>query len=358
MATSFQFPSDHHHQIVKPQAETMNLQTAATGRRRSSKNSQKKKKQPQRGMGVEQLERLLMQDQIKNTIVHGHHHQYYSNNNFQNFTTLSSFTAAGGGASASVSSAAVAVADPGIYSNSILNSSPVLQFPKLSVSPNDSFVQQKLIGSGSTGPTGPAVAFGDQLMISSHGHHQFQSQMGLYGFATSKPAGQVEKPKELSSIPNLFSSNSSCFSDRCRSCNKKKRMINGEEMNIHMEDMIREKEDSGTKPFLHPYSIPSRLEKGVEIVAIHRKGSSSEEGAVVMEYEFFPEKSRSTNNTSCFGRMMMMSTNNSSESSSVAAATAAVGNIINGETSSVTTISWADTTTPTSSIDLSLKLSC
>lgn len=39
-------------------------------------------------------------------------------------------------------------------------------------------------------------------------------------------------------------------------------MINGEEISIHMEDMIRENEDSATKPpLLHPYSLPTRLEK-------------------------------------------------------------------------------------------------
>lgn len=40
-------------------------------------------------------------------------------------------------------------------------------------------------------------------------------------------------------------------------------MINGDEMNISMENMIREKEVSGTKSFFqNPYSLPSsRLEK-------------------------------------------------------------------------------------------------
>lgn len=103
-------------------------------------------------------------------------------------------------------------------------------------------------------------------------------------------------------------------------------------------------------------------------MAIHRKGSSSalswDEGAVMMEYDFFPEKisSKNTNNyKSCFEKeATMRSAYNSPESSSFAAAEAAAGNIINGEASSVTTISWAadTTTTPTSSIDLSLKLSC
>ncbi|NP_001335302.1 SPOROCYTELESS/NOOZLE-like protein [Solanum lycopersicum] len=352
MATSLQFSSDHHP-IPQENHQTTN-QTSTGGRRRSSKNGQKKKKQPQRGMGVEQLERLRVQDQMKNSTIHGvhHNHQYYSNNNFPKLTPVSSFT---GGGSAS--------ADPGNYSNSILNSSPVLQFPKLcAVSPNDFFMQQKVVNTGFIGSSST-----NQLMISSHDHHQFQSQMNLYGFATSKPS--TEKSKELYPMPNLFSSNNSCFSDRCRSCNKKKRMINGEEISVHMEDMIREKEDSGTKPLLHSYSLPSHQQKGVEIVAIHRKGSSSalssDEGAVMMEYDFFPEKisSKSTNTyKSCFeNEATMMSAYNSPESSSFAAAAAAAGNIINGEASSVTTISWAaDTTTtsPTSSIDLSLKLSC
>ncbi|KAK4342025.1 hypothetical protein RND71_037841 [Anisodus tanguticus] len=187
-------------------------------------------------------------------------------------------------------------------------------------------------GSSST------VAFGNQLISSQN--------MSLYGFPTSsKPI--TEKSKELSSMPNFMSnSNKSCFSDRCLSCNKKKRMINGEDTIIHMENMIRENNHFGIKP--------SRIEKGVDIVAIHRKGGSSDEGAVVMEYEFFPEKNGSKNtNTSCFGKII--SNNSSPQSSSVAAA---VGNI-NGEASCVTTISWVDTiTTPTSSIDLSLKLSC
>ncbi|KAJ8532410.1 hypothetical protein K7X08_012333 [Anisodus acutangulus] len=316
MATSFHFHSDHQ---TIPTVK-MNNQTA-TVRKRSSKNVEKKKKQPQRGMGVEQLERLRMQDTIKNSIPH---HQYYSNN-FPNFTTLSPFTG--------TISATASVADPGIY-NSILNSSP--QFPILCVSP-DFCVQQKVVNNGSSS----TVAFGNQLISSQN--------MSLYGFPTSsKPI--TEKSKELSSMPNFMSnSNKSCFSDRCLSCNKKKRMINGEDTNIHMENMIRENNHFGIKP--------SRIEKGVDIVAIHRKGgssSSSDEGAVVMEYEFFPEKNGSKNtNTSCFGKII--SNNSSPESSSVAAA---VVNI-NGEASCVTTISWVDTiTTPTSSIDLSLKLSC
>ncbi|XP_059285322.1 uncharacterized protein LOC132038656 [Lycium ferocissimum] len=345
MSTSFQFPSDHHpinlisqdHQ-TKP---TQKMIQTATGRKRSSKNIQKKKKQPQRGMGVAQLERLRMQDHIKNTTSH---HQYFSTN-FLNFTT----------ASASVA----AVADPGIY-NSILNSSPVFpQFPKLCVSP-DFFVQQKVVNTGvigSSNTTRPAMSFGfGNQLVSSH-DHQFQSQnMGLCGFPTSSKAS--EKSKELSSMPNFKNTNNkSCFFDRCLSCNKKKRMINGEDMNIHMEDMIRENQsDFGTKPLFQPCRpIPTRLQKGVEIVAIHRKGSSSlsDEGAVVMEYDFFLDKSGSkiSTNTSCFGKMI---STKSSESSSVVA----VGNN-NGEASCVTTISWTDTiTTPTSSIDLSLKLSC
>ncbi|CAN4102829.1 unnamed protein product [Withania somnifera] len=340
--------TSHHHPILQEnhqpkQAQAMN-QIARGRSRRSSKKVQKKKKQPQRGMGVEQLERLRVQDQIKNSTIHGHNHQYYSTN-FPNFTSATA-------------TAIAAVADPGIYSNSILNSSPILQFPQYCVSPNDLFVQQKVVNTGLIGsststvpPTVPAVAFRDQF---SHDHH-FYSQTSQSGFATSKLIS-TEKPKELySSMPNLFSSNNnSYFSDHCRSCNKKKRVINGEEISM---SMITGKEDLGTKPLLqYPYTI----QKGVEIVAIHTKGSSfaHEEGAVVMEYDFFPEKngsSRNNSNTSCFAnKMMMMSTNNSPETSSAAAA----GNI--GEGSSVTTITWgADTTitTPTSSIDLSLKLS-
>lgn len=210
MATSLQFPSNHqpeNHQTQQAQA----MNQTSTGRRRSGRNGQKKKKVPQRGMGVEQLERLRVQDQIENSTIHvGHHHQYYSNNNFPNFTPLSAYT---GGGSASAAIATAANDPPGIYSNSILNSSPVLQFPKLCpVRPNDFFMQQKVVNTGLIGSTST-----NQLMISSH-DHQFQSPMGLYGFASSKPS--TEKSKELYSVPNLFSSNNSCFSDRCRSCNK------------------------------------------------------------------------------------------------------------------------------------------
>ncbi|KAM3396132.1 protein SPOROCYTELESS [Capsicum galapagoense] len=333
-----------HHPILQEnhqsrQTQTMN--TSSTTRRRSSKNAQKKKKPPQRGMGVEQLERLRVQEQLKNSNIHidGTHHQYLSSNNFPNFSSSASATVATGGVGVGV--------DSGIYSNPILNSSPLFQFPKSIVSPsNDFFVQQKVVNTGFIGssattvPTGPSIAFGNQ------------SQIDLYRFVN--PNSNNGKSKE---IPHLFSNNNSCFSDRCSSCNKKKRVINGDEMNISMENMIREKEVSGTKSFFqNPYSLPSsRLEKAVEIVAIHRKGNSSlssDEG-VVMEYDFFSEKNGNTNHTSCLGKTMkMMSANNSPESSSVAAA---MGNI-NGESSSVTTISWA-TDTPTSSIDLSLKLS-
>lgn len=83
-----------------------------------------------------------------------------------------------------------------------------------------------------------------------------------------------------------------------------------------------------------------------------------------MEYDFFPAKhgSKNSNNYTCFAKeATMMSAYNSPESSSIAAAAATTAGNINGEASSVTSVSWAadtTTTTPTSSIDLSLKLSC
>ncbi|XP_009616175.1 uncharacterized protein [Nicotiana tomentosiformis] len=333
MATSLQFTSDHqypinlsisqqdHHQ-TKPSAETMNQQTGRSRRSKGGANKSltQKKKQSQRGMGVEKLERLRLQELISS------------------------------------------------------KTNP-LQFPKLyggvnQVMAPDFLLHQRVANSGSS-TYGPAhVTFGDQLIS---GHDQFQTQMGLNGFATSKPnqlfhaVSHTEKSKELSSLPNLMSIKSSCFSDRCSSCNKKKRIINGEDMGrsnteagiVHMENVLGENQYFGTKPLLHPFSIPSHLEKGVEIVAIHRRGNSSlsSEGGLVMEYEFFPtEKSGRSNTTSYVENDMMMKKmmTTSSESSSVAAA---VGN---GEASCVTTISWVDTTTtttPTSSIDLSLKLS-
>ncbi|OIT35934.1 PREDICTED: uncharacterized protein LOC109242720 [Nicotiana attenuata] len=345
MATSLQLTSDHqypinlsisqedHHQ-TKASAETMNQQITGRSRRSkggANKSLTQKKKQSQRGMGVEKLERLRLQELISS------------------------------------------------------KTSPLDQFPKLYGAVNqvmapDFLLHQRVanctVPYGSSTYGSAPVTFGDQLVIS--GHDQFQTQMGLNGFATnSKPSqcihavNPTEKSKELSSLKNLMSIKSSCFSDRCSSCNKKKRMINGDDMGrsnteagiVHMENVIGENQYFGTKPLLHPFSIPSHLEKGVEIVAIHRKGNSSspfsEEG-LVMEYEFFPtEKSGRSNTTSYFENDMMMKKMmaTSSESSSVAAA-AAVGN---GEASCVTTISWVDTTTttttPTSSIDLSLKLS-
>lgn len=50
---------------------------------------------------------------------------------------------------------------------------------------------------------------------------------------------------------------------------QKKRMINGDDMGrsnieagiIHMENVIGENQYFGTKPLLHPFSIPSHLEK-------------------------------------------------------------------------------------------------
>ncbi|XP_016467286.1 uncharacterized protein LOC107789918 [Nicotiana tabacum] len=339
MTTSLQFTSDHQypinlsisqedHQQTKASAETMNQQITGRSRRSkggANKSLTQKKKQSQRGMGVEKLERLRLQELISS------------------------------------------------------KTSPLDQFPKLyggvnQVMAPDFLLHQRVANStvpyGSSTYGSAPMAFGDQLIIS--GHDQFQTQMGLNGFATNSKEliTPTEKSKELSSLPNLMSIKSSCFSHRCSSCNKKKRMINGDDMGrsnieagiIHMENVIGENQYFGTKPLLHPFSIPSHLEKGVEIVAIHRKGNSSSplsEGGLVMEYEFFPtEKSGRSNTISCFENDMMMKKmmTTSSESSSVAAA-ATVGN---GEASCVTTISWVDTattTTPTSSIDLSLKLS-
>lgn len=191
MTTSLQFTSDHqypinlsisqqdHHQ-TKPSAETMNQQTGRSRRSKGGANKSltQKKKQSQRGMGVEKLERLRLQELISS------------------------------------------------------KTNP-LQFPKLyggvnQVMAPDFLLHQRVANStvpyGSSTYGSAPMAFGDQLIIS--GHDQFQTQMGLNGFATSKPnqlfhaVSHTEKSKELSSLPNLMSIKSSCFSDRCSSCNK------------------------------------------------------------------------------------------------------------------------------------------
>ncbi|KAL0399328.1 UNVERIFIED_CONTAM: hypothetical protein Sradi_2276100 [Sesamum radiatum] len=272
-------PQDHdhdHHPVRR-----------SSGRRKSrgcdgSSAGPQKKKQPQRGMGVEKLERLRMQERWKKMT--------------EINTTNQGFTAS------------FPVPDPALINAS---SVPVQIFklggfgasavPQMGLSQNQSCL-------GFHGQMGVGGLGSDQ-----HHHHQTD----LFGIGCLNNSGFVGKnasgiSKELSSTPNTVN----CYSEHCSSCHKKKK-VNGENwgggravrsdmytqmcnvgdcgflgLNIGDNQNIINQENHQGLGTITP-SVPHKIgngKQGVEVVAVHRKGSGGcEDGSqVLMEYEFFP----------------------------------------------------------------------
>ncbi|KAK4398430.1 hypothetical protein Sango_1318500 [Sesamum angolense] len=239
-----------------------------------------KKRQPQRGMGVEKLERLRMQERWKKMTE--------INTTNQGFTT--SFS------------------DP-----ALINASSIpVQISKLGGFGAPTVPQMGLSQSQSY------LGFHGQVGVGGLGSDQLHHQTDLFGIGCLNNSGFVGKnvsgiSKELSSTPNAVN----CYSEHCSACHKKKK-VNPENwgggravrsdiytqmcnvgdcgflgLNIGDNQNIINRENHqglGTKPPSVPHLQVGNGKQGVEVVAVHRKGSGGWEGGsqVLMEYEFFP----------------------------------------------------------------------
>ncbi|CAI9756886.1 unnamed protein product [Fraxinus pennsylvanica] len=290
------FFKDHDHQPIR----------SSTGRRNPKGNEamgqKKKKKQPQRGMGVAQLERLRVQEGLKNP-------------------TKRTLT----------------VNPASLFNLTVMNPNSVpMQFAKL----------------GGFGTVNGGI--GQMSLNQNHSYFGFQDQFQVDPFGV----GGSRNSKELSSTPNGVM----CYYERCNVCHKKKR-VNGEisgcsraksglymqmspisnsdflGLNVGDNQSIKQKvQEVGIQAPTVPHArYPVRnCQQGVEVVVLHRKGNSrTGNGTVFMEYDFFPG-SRST----CNNEVAMMNLGVNSEASSCADGERETG---------------FDATT---SLDLSLKLSC
>ncbi|GMP52797.1 hypothetical protein CsSME_00018488 [Camellia sinensis var. sinensis] len=167
--------------------------------------------------------------------------------------------------------------------------------------------------------------------------------------------------EELSSIPNLRSYNYYSDDQHCGLCHKKKR-VNGENfglsppingcdflgLNLRNKRIVDgENQDLGMGALGYG---GGNVDQEVEVVAVHRKGSSGGGGGnVFMEFEFFPGKD-GVRGTSSKDYMDLTGGSSSSEASVVVAADQ--GSCFTAPTTTFTGFDSSST-----SVDLSLKLS-
>ncbi|KAL6529757.1 hypothetical protein OROGR_015380 [Orobanche gracilis] len=258
----------------------------------SSSSVRKKNKQPQRGMGVEKLERLRLQDEFKNH------------------------------------PAAAGV---------VLSAFPD-QISKLSGYGAPS------VGLNQKNPGGGGAYLG---------HFQY-GQMDVFGLNISGFAGKNHVSHgNLSSIELSSNINGvKCYSEHCNACHKKKR-FNGGDCGFMGSNNIGEYKNFTSQENHHGLIVGTKMplqgyngkQGQVEIVAIHRKGSSPSSSSsselpghddhVMMEYEFFPSGRKSDHDD----ELVMMNLGSSSSSSSETPSSSSSSSSIHGF------------------VDLSLKLS-
>ncbi|KAF7112980.1 hypothetical protein RHSIM_RhsimUnG0172800 [Rhododendron simsii] len=282
--------------------------------RKKLKPNEKKQKQPMRGMGVAQLERLRVTGQkappVQPTVLLPSHHFFL----------------------------------PAPYPD------PAGRNGQLGL--NQALFLQSL-GYGGLGG-------------SDRGLGSDQVRVGFGGMGVGLRSGSYlgENSKELSSIPNPVR----YPADQCGLCHKpqKKRVFNGGSLgynNGFMREKYADDDPSdlmingfsfnvGNKQHIHGINV----DKGVEVVGIHRKGSSG----AFMEYDFFPPgkggRGSSTNelDLSLFSEASVAVLGGGS--------VAVLGGGGGGGGSCVTTTTASASTAgfdaSSTSIDLSLKLSC
>ncbi|XP_020554154.1 uncharacterized protein LOC110013021 [Sesamum indicum] len=273
-------PQDHDHDLHPVRR--------SSGRRKprgcdgSSAGSSQKKKQPQRGMGVEKLERLRMQERWKKMTEINTKNQGFTAPSFPDPALINA------------SSVPVQISKLGGFA------APGV--PQMGLSQNQSY-----------------LGFHGQMGVGGLASDQPHHHTDLFGIGCLNNSGFVGKnvsgiSKELSSTPNAVN----CYSEHCNACHKKKK-VNGEnwgggravrsDMYTQMcnvgdcgflglntgdnQNIINQDNHQGlgTKTLSVPHQVGNG-KQGVEVVAVHMKGSGSGgwEGGnqVLMEYEFFP----------------------------------------------------------------------
>ncbi|XVF70424.1 hypothetical protein PTKIN_Ptkin11bG0160600 [Pterospermum kingtungense] len=334
MATSLTlFTPNDNNPTEKPSLDdeakpAMDLVKSNKGRKPTGKGPNQKK-QPGRGMGVEKLERLRIQERWKKIT------------ETSAATTTTHFAT-----------------DPNIGTSNV----PVLHGLT-------NYGVPMMINGGSTGGLwgwGDTAGLMMQRVVGNGGFCGGLNGQVLLGAPANVQvacgaAAVVEASKELSSMPKL----QHCKPDRCDVCFKKKR-CNGEnvsfnggrlnqfgqvlppkatdfpEWNLENSQNINEEMKgfsarAARSAFAHGGYMKNTNET-VDVVAIHRKGNSMGTGSVLMEYEFFPEKSSSSSSRS----------STSSKEWKLAASEASVG-VMGDEASHHANAS--------NCVDLSLKLS-
>ncbi|XP_022753959.1 protein SPOROCYTELESS [Durio zibethinus] len=251
------------------------------GRKQTGKGPHQKK-QPQRGMGVEKLERLRIQERWKKMTE-------------TTATTTTQFPT-----------------DPIGTSNV-----PVLHGVA-------NYGVPMMINGGSGGLWGwdDTAGLVMQRVVGNGGFGGLNSQVlvGVPGdVQVACGAGVVEDSKELSSMPKL----QHCKPDRCDVCFKKMR-CNGDNVrfnggfnqfgqvlpkkgagflgwNLENDQNINEEMNAFSARAARSASAyaghMNNINETVDVVAIHRKGNSIGTGSVLMEYEFFPGKSNRNTST-------------------------------------------------------------
>ncbi|KAL3850787.1 hypothetical protein ACJIZ3_012669 [Penstemon smallii] len=268
----------HHHQPIR---------RSISGRRKPKGGEEKKKKTPQRGMGVEKLERQRVEEMLKKMAEPTHNLQTCLNTNHIMGTT----TAAG---------------HMGLNQN-----------------------QTSYLGF--------------------HGSVSDRFQTDHFGIGGSSSTTSFHS----SSIPDPLNFISSCH--------KKKKVNNAENLGVRPEMYMRMYSDQAgflglnvgdnqkiinhttKQPPLVPQQGCHNVRSTRPVVAVHRKGSEEGNTRVVMEYEFFPG-----------GRKDCCNNNNNNEDDELVM----MGNS-EGSTCTTSCVGFDafSTSTSTSSIDLSLKLS-
>ncbi|KAI3702915.1 hypothetical protein L6452_28669 [Arctium lappa] len=274
------------------------------GGRRKSKGSeltQKKNKQPQRGMGVEQLERLRLQERWKKMTELPSLHPLPLPNSFSSsvaFPTSSSCNTVANGGGVHFRPA---TAPPGMLLTGIGNGCGMLHGSNLFLP--DQVADPSVIGSG-------------------HGGFRF------------------ENSKELASIPNYIK----CASDGCGICHKKKRINGGS--NACLVNTFRNFCGNNTVGEMIDAGKTRRCSGQVtEVMSVHRNGGGS-----LTEYEFFPGKGGGAED---YKELMRMGSTTWCGSTSVGGGMIGLRRC---EGSCVTAITGSEEGS-VSSIDLSLKLS-
>ncbi|KAF8414016.1 hypothetical protein HHK36_002014 [Tetracentron sinense] len=311
------------HKIMEEQETRSETSVKQRGRKNGKSNGSSQKKQPQRGLGVAQLERLRLQERWKKITeidqipsqnpYHQFQFPFIDQPNGVSVPTIARFGPANyGGLNDAQSSSQQALGfHPYRLGNSGFNSSGRASGMR-AILPDQFHTDRYRIAAQET---------------------RFQSE------------NLFETEKELTSIQKMH-----CLSDQCEICVKKKR-INAENlgynggrgkysgtMQIDGCDFLAlnlgrnrtidgESRDFGVRGASHAGYPGPNVDEEVEVVAIHRKGNSVG-GNVLMEYEFIPGSSNK-------------------ESSSPAEASA--GPVFSEA---------SPPTTATNFIDLSLKLSC